>query len=125
MRLLLDTHIFLWTVSGSTQLKEPARSLIRAADAVYVSAASVWEIAIKAGLGKLQADPNDIVAAIAESGFEELPVRAVHTAGVTHLPNHHADPFDRLLIAQAIHEPLHLVTADRVLTAYSDLVMLI
>jgi PIN domain nuclease of toxin-antitoxin system len=125
MRLLLDTHILLWSVAGSAQLKSTARSLIQSADTVYVSAASVWEIAIKSGLGKLDADPDEIVAAIGDSGFEELPIRAVHTAGVARLPNHHADPFDRLLIAQALHEPLHFVTADRVLTAYGDLVMLV
>ena len=125
MRLLLDTHIFLWAISGSAQLKGPGRALIQSADAVYVSAASIWEIAIKAGLGKIDANPDELVATIGESGFEELPVRAIHTAYVARLPTHHGDPFDRLLIAQALHEPLHLVTADRVLASYSDLVMLI
>lgn len=125
MRLLLDTHVFLWILEDSKQLKAPARALITAADAVYVSAASTWEIAIKTALGKLHADPQEVMEAIGASGFQELPVRAVHTAGVARLPNHHADPFDRLLVAQAVHEPLHLVTADRILEPYSELVILV
>lgn len=125
MRLLLDTHIFLWAVAGSPQLKPSTRKLIEAADEVYVSAASIWEIGIKAGLGKIEADPHELVAAIESSGFQELPVSAAHAAGVTRLAHHHNDPFDRLLIAQALTEPLKLVTADQMLVKYSDLVTLV
>ena len=125
MRLLLDTHVFLWALSGSRELKAPARRLIESADEVHVSAASIWEIAIKSSLGKIDADPIEVVAAIEAAGFVELPVRAGHAMGVATLPAHHSDPFDRILIAQAMAEPLRLVTADSVLARYSDLVILI
>lgn len=125
MRLLLDTHIFLWAVSGSRQLKASARNLIESADEVYVSAASIWEVAIKARLGKIEADPHELAAAIEPSGFLELPVSTVHAAGVERLELHHTDPFDRLLIAQALVEPLRLLTADEVLAAYTDLVVVV
>lgn len=125
MRLLLDTHIFLWSITGSTRLTRATRRLMESADEVYVSAASVWEIAIKAGLGKVEADPDAVAAAIEPSGFLELPVHAAHAARVARLPPHHHDPFDRLLIAQALVEPLRLVTADSVLTQYGELVVLV
>ena len=82
MRLLLDTHVFLWAVAGSNLLKPAARRTIESADQVYVSAASSWEIAIKARLGKIEADPDELADAIDASGFIELPVRASHAAGV-------------------------------------------
>jgi PIN domain nuclease of toxin-antitoxin system len=125
MRLLLDTHVFLWAVTGSRLLNADARRLIEAAEEVYVSAASIWEVAIKARLGKIEADPLELAAAIETSGFLELPVKAVHAAGVARLELHHNDPFDRLLIAQALAEPLKLVTADAVLAQYSDVVLVI
>jgi PIN domain nuclease of toxin-antitoxin system len=125
MRLLLDTHIFLWAVAGSPLLKPPARRLIESADEVYVSAASIWEVAIKARLGRIAADPHELAAAIEGSGFLELPVSAAHAAGVAHLASHHNDPFDRLLIAQALIEPLKLVTVDKVVAEYSDVVVLV
>jgi PIN domain nuclease of toxin-antitoxin system len=123
MRLLLDTHVFLWAVAASPLLKPATRRIIEAADEVHVSAASIWEIAIKVRLGKLRADPAELVTAIDVSGFVELPVRAVHTAGVTQLAPHHNDPFDRLLVAQALAEPLRLLTADAALAAYGDIVL--
>lgn len=125
MRLLLDTHVFLWAVAGSVSLKAPVRRTMRDAEAVFVSAASIWEVAIKARLGKIKADPDALVAAIAESGFVELPVRAVHAATVARLPSFHDDPFDRLLIAQAMAEPLRFLTVDATLRRYSDLVTLV
>ena len=124
MRLLLDTHIFLWAVAGSPRLKPAARRLIESAEQVYVSAASIWEVAIKARLGKIEADPQALAEAIAASGFLELAVRATHAAGVARLAAHHADPFDRLLLAQALAEPLRLVTADAALVQYGDIVLL-
>ena len=124
MRLLLDTHVFLWAVSGSRQLTPKIRAVIKGADEVFVSAASIWEIAIKVRLGKLEADPVTMVEAIEESGFKELPVRAAHAAHVANLPLLHADPFDRLLVAQAVTEPLRLLTADGALAIYSELVVL-
>ncbi len=125
MRLLLDTHIFLWAVAGNPLLRATTRRLIESADEVYVSAASLWEVAIKARLGKIEVDPDELVAAIEPSGFIELPVRASHAAAVARLAMHHTDPFDRLLVAQAVAEPLKLVTADAVLARYSDLVLLV
>ena len=125
MRLLLDTHVFLWAVAGSRQLKSATRTMMQAADEVMVSSASIWEIAIKVRLGKLAADPVALVAAIVDSGFKELPVRALHAAQVAALPLHHTDPFDRLLIAQAMVEPLRFLTADDVLAKYSELVVLV
>ena len=99
--------------------------LIEGAEEVYGSAASIWEVAIKAGLGAIEADPQALAAAIGASGFVELPVSAAHAAGVAQLERHHNDPFDRLLVAQALAEPLKLVTADGVLARYSDVVLLV
>ena len=124
MRLLLDTRIFLWAVAGSPRLKPAARRLIESAEQVYVSAASIWEIAIKAQLGKIEAEPQALTDAIAASGFLELGVRATHAAGVARLAAHHTDPFDRLLVAQALAEPLKLLTADAALVQYGDIVVL-
>lgn len=118
MRLLLDTHVFLWAVTGNRRLKSSARELLSQADAVYVSAASIWEVAVKARLGKIEADADSLADAIDDSGFLQLPVSARHAAAVAKLPLHHTDPFDRLLLAQAFLEPLRLVTADKVLAAY-------
>ena len=125
MRLLLDKHIFLWAVAGSPRLKPAARRLIESAEQVYVSAASIWEVAIKAKLGKIEADPQALTDAIAASGFLELGVRAVHAAGVARLASHHTYPFDRLLVAQALAEPLKLLTADAALVEYGDIVVLV
>lgn len=118
MRLLLDTHIFLWIATNDPRLSTRARRLISAADERFVSSASIWEAAIKAGLGKLDIDVGELIRAISASGIRELPVRAVHGAAVRDLPHHHRDPFDRLLVAQARHEPLRLVTADAHLAWY-------
>jgi PIN domain nuclease of toxin-antitoxin system len=122
MRLLLDTHVFLWAVSGSPRLGASVRRRLQAADQVLVSAASIWEIAIKARLGKIQADADALVEAIDASGFVELPVLSRHAAEVSRLPMHHNDPFDRLLVAQARAEPLRLLTADAMLCRYGELV---
>ena len=125
MRLLLDTHLFLWSVTDSARLSAEARSSILAADEVYVSAVSIWEVAIKAGLGRIQGDVRQLAEAIGGSGFVELPVTALHAATVAELLPHHRDPFDRLLVAQAMTEPLILLTADAALLEYSDLVRLV
>lgn len=125
MRLLLDTHVFLWAVTASPRLKSGTRAFLSRADAVYVSAASIWEIAIKVRLGKIEADPDFLADAIDVSGFRELPVSARHAAAVARLPLHHTDPFDRLLLAQAFLEPLRFVTADGVLAAYGGAIELL
>ena len=123
MRLLLDTQVYLWYLADSRKLSAKARSQITSAEDVFVSAASIWEAAVKVAIGKLDAVPDDLVAGIGASGFAELPVSARHAARVVTLPQHHRDPFDRLLVAQAIHEPLHLLTADAALRRYSELVI--
>ena len=125
MRLLLDTQIYLWFLADSTRLSKAARLKIKNADEVLVSAASIWEASIKAALGKLSADPAKLVEGIQASGFTELPIRSSHGALVATLPAHHRDPFDRMLVAQAMVEPAHLLTADSTLGQYSELVYVI
>lgn len=122
MRLLLDTHIFLWAIKNDRRLSKATRSKILNASDVFVSSASIWEAAIKAKLKKLDADMDQIVDAISESGFVELSITARHAATVCRLSDIHRDPFDRILIAQAISEPLTFITADTALKNYSDLV---
>lgn len=125
MRLLLDTHVFIWFLADSAELSKKARRAIEDADEVAVSAASIWEIAIKSAIGKISIDVDGAAEGILASGFVELPVRAVHAAAVSALPNHHRDPFDRLLVAQAITEPLVLLTSDRALGRYTSLVRVV
>ena len=116
MRLLLDTHALIWWDSGKG-LRRAAERAIREADQVYVSAVSGWEVAIKASLGRLRTR-RAVAEAVAESGFEELPVRLIHAEGLGRLPWHHRDPFDRMLVAQALVEGLTVVTRDRVFRIY-------
>jgi PIN domain nuclease of toxin-antitoxin system len=123
VHLLLDTHIFLWMVSDDDRLSDTARSLIQKAESRHISAASLWEIAIKARLGKLRADVDELLVEIGPSGVVELPVTSRHAAEVGRLPLHHTDPFDRMLIAQSICEPLYLLTADEKLSRYGSLVI--
>lgn len=123
MRLLLDTHVFLWLIGGSPQLRMKARTTIAQAERVYVSAATIWEMAIKVRLGKLEADVDRAIAEIALNGFEELPVYARHARLVAQLPAIHGDPFDRLLVAQAQAETMRLLTSDPRLMKYSELVI--
>jgi PIN domain nuclease of toxin-antitoxin system len=125
MRLLLDTHVFMWCVTGNRQLSKAAKTTILEADSVYVSSASIWELAIKVRIGKLNINIEQLKESIAESEFLELPVSAQHAAKVAYLPMIHRDPFDRLLIAQAICEPLIFLTADVALKSYSNLVHVI
>ena len=115
MRLLLDTHALVWWDNGLLPAKVTAR--IREADEVYVSAASAWEIAIKSALGKIVAK-GTVAQALADYGFTELPMTVSHAEAVRALPNHHRDPFDRILIAQAHVESLTLVSRDRALRLY-------
>jgi PIN domain nuclease of toxin-antitoxin system len=123
---LLDTHIFVWWLANDRKLPKAADALILDPDnEVYVSAGSVWEIAIKAGLGQIQVDPALVVAAIPESGFQELPITSRHAIEVGTLPKHHRDPFDRLIIAQSRIEPMYLLTHDRQLAAYGDTVLIV
>lgn len=122
MRLLLDTHLLLWAVANSKRLSREARALIEDEDNdVRFSAASLWEIAIKSALRRndFRIDVAEVAAALPAMGLAELPVRAAHAVAVTQLPAIHRDPFDRLLIAQSLVEPLILLTNDTALARYS------
>ena len=123
MRILLDTQIFYWLFYDQHKLSPGARALLDHADAVYVSAVSFWEIAIKVKIGKLNADVSELISNLKSANLIELPMLARHTPVVSALPLHHADPFDRLLIAQAMSEPLNMLTTDAQLKQYSDLVI--
>jgi PIN domain nuclease of toxin-antitoxin system len=125
MRVLLDTHVLLWALAEPRQLDRETRATIESGDnEVLFSAASIWEIAIKAELGRsdFAFDPAEIARAALDTGFTELPVRSNAAAHVGRLPLLHRDPFDRVLVAQAIVEPATLYTADQQLVPYSDLV---
>ena len=118
MRLLLDTHVLLWWLVDDRRLGTQARALISNADnSVYVSAASAWEISIKRALGKLKA-PSSLDGSVEEAGFEKLPIGFQHAERAGSLPPLHSDPFDRMLIAQALLEDLLLVTADKSFARY-------
>jgi len=125
MHLLLDTHVLIWWFSADQRLSKKAISLITEAEKVYVSSASIWEATIKKRLGKLDVDLSLISTSLDKEGFIELPVRISHTLQTRELAEIHRDPFDRILIAQAISEPLRFMTADSTLQPYSDLIELI
>jgi PIN domain nuclease of toxin-antitoxin system len=117
-RLLVDTHALLWWLTDDRALSAGARELMSdGANELRVSAASIWEIAIKRGLGRLEA-PDDLPAVIEDEGFAFLPVGPDHAWEAGRLPDHHRDPFDRVLVAQARVEALTLLTADEQLRAY-------
>jgi len=121
--LLLDTNVLLWLMEDDPQLTASAHSLIVNASEVYISSASIWEIAIKWRLGKIEENPEVVAEQLLAAGLKELPVSNRHAIETGRLPLLHRDPFDRLLIAQAISEPLHLLTADTQLRQYSELVI--
>jgi PIN domain nuclease of toxin-antitoxin system len=123
VRLLLDTHLLLWATASSKRLTREARDLIEdMSNEVYFSAASLCGIAIKSTLGRsdFRIDVAALATALPAMGLAELPVTAAHAVALTRLPALHRDPFDRLLIAQSIAEPLVLVTNDAVLAQYSE-----
>lgn len=122
MRLLLDTHAFLWWLLDDPELPSTARRAIERAEAVYVSSASIWEIAIKQRLGKLpelSLSVAELPALVEQCRFLPLPINGRHAAAIGLLPSHHRDPFDHMLIAQAQVEKLVLATRDRHFAAYS------
>ncbi|MFO1025706.1 MAG: type II toxin-antitoxin system VapC family toxin [Acetobacteraceae bacterium] len=126
MRLLLDTHILIWALAEPSRLPDAAREVLEdTANQVLFSSASIWEIAIKASLGRVDFSvvPRLILEAAVSTGFAELPVTARAALKVAELPPHHRDPFDRILVAQALTEPAQLYTVDRKLAAYSELVV--
>lgn len=117
-RLLLDTHVFLWWLADAPDLAEAARRAIGdERNAVYVSAATGWEIAIKRAAGKLRA-PENLDALVEEGGFTHLPITFFHGEQAGALPMHHRDPFDRMLVAQAQAEGLVIVTRDKHIPMY-------
>ncbi len=128
MRLLLDTHVLLWAVQEPQKLSaSTTRILLDPENKVVYSAASIWEIAIKAR--RIRADftarPERVAWAAREMGFHELLIDAQTASRVADLPLHHRDPFDRLLVAQAMAGPMRLFTADKILLSYSELVTLV
>lgn len=124
--LLLDSHILLWLIEpGSKRLPARARALIKDAATVHFSIVSFWEIAIKAAKGGLHIDLDLLSAAIDLASLQELPVKRQHVRTLHTFAFHHRDPFDRMLVAQAVTEPLHLLTSDEKLKSYSDLIVLV
>ncbi len=125
MRFLLDTHALIWFISDADRLSQKAVTAIRDGDAVYASHVSLWEMAIKSRSGKLTIDGSRFVGAgawfarnVPKAKLLELPIAAGHLGAVEFLPNHHRDPFDRLLVAQAEIEKLTLITCDELIAPY-------
>jgi PIN domain nuclease of toxin-antitoxin system len=119
VKLLLDSHAFLWWLAEDLKLSAEARQAVAdPSSTVHVSAATVWELSIKASLGKLDLDGADLLEEIETNDFIELPMTARHSLAAATLPRHHDDPFDRMLIAQARIEGLTVVTRDPAFRAY-------
>lgn len=126
MNLLLDTHVALWAITDHPRLSSGARDLIQAPSAnIWVSVASLWEIAIKHALkrGDMPVSSQDARQYFLESGYQLLPIAAEHVIAVEALTNHHQDPFDRLIVAQALVEPMRLLTHDALVARYSDAIV--
>jgi PIN domain nuclease of toxin-antitoxin system len=122
VRLLLDTHVVLWQLSGARRLGDHARDVVERASELVFSVVSFAEIGVKAAIGKLEV-PGDVQAHVLGAGLRVLGLSTEHGLAVAHLPLHHRDPFDRLLVVQAQHEGLTLVTADERLRAYDVAVL--
>ncbi len=126
MRVLLDTHILLWWLKDDRKLPNDATNIIEnTTNDIFVSAVNAWEIAIKKSMGRIQIDMNEFLESIRNSGFGVLNVTVNHACQVVGLPDHHKDPFDRMLIAQSIVEPMRLLTHDELLTQYGKHVLLV
>jgi PIN domain nuclease of toxin-antitoxin system len=127
MEYLLDTHSFLWFINGDEQLSEKAKIAIQDPDATkYVSIVSFWEIAIKISLGKIKLDMayQDLQQHVSGNGFEILPITFEHTIELTNLDFHHRDPFDKIIIAQALIEKFVLISKDSNFDKYNNLKLL-
>ena len=129
MQLLLDTHVFLWWVNDVSELSRRARTAIRnERNECFLSLASCWEIAIKVSLGKLEL-PSDVELFVSEhlaaNAVRVLPIELRHVSRVAEMPFHHRDPFDRLLVAQAMVEQARFLTADALLARYGDVVRVV
>ena len=126
MKILLDTHILLWWLSNSKQLPKPAYSIIEnPANTIFVSAASLWEIALKQMLDRITVSFPDLQKAVEGSGFLPLPITFDHCGQIGILPLHHRDPFDRMLVAQSMIEPAILLTHDKTLKLYGSTVKVV
>lgn len=126
MNVLLDTQVALWAITDSPRLAQAARTLIQSPKTMaWVSTASVWEIAIKYALGRgdMPVSSEDAVRYFRESGYQFLAIDAEHAIAVQGLPAHHQDPFDRMLVAQALVEPMRLMTHDPTVALYSDTII--
>lgn len=126
MNLLLDTHVALWAIADSPKLTQAARELIESPrSTLWISAATIWEIAIKHGLGRgdMPVSGQEALRYFQKSGYRFLPIEPEHAAAVEALPAHHADPFDRILVAQALTEPMRLLTHDTRMACYSDTII--
>ena len=122
MKLLLDSQILVWLAVDSPKLSRDARRQIEAADELFFSTASIWELVIKRKRHSATIEPTALASGLIAQGVQELPIKLLHALAVEGLADHHQDPFDRLLIAQAITEPVFFLTADRLLLRYSELV---
>lgn len=122
MRLLIDTNALLWLLDGDDRLGASARVSVESADALVVSVGSLWEIAIKVSIGKLAPIPG-LSGALGDLGFERLEITDNHLGMLETLPSHHRDPFDRLLISQALTDGLTVLTADDAFAAYGPRVV--
>jgi PIN domain nuclease of toxin-antitoxin system len=120
MRVLLDTHAFLWFMADNPRLSQNARQLIEADNEVFLSIASLWEIAIKMSIGKLKLDRpfHELAPQLPQNNIQLLGITPAHLAAVSTMPLHHRDPFDRLLIAQSLHEVMPIISADAAFDAY-------
>ncbi len=119
MRLLLDTHVLLWWLNSPSRLDPAAEAAISDGNnEIFVSAATIWEVAIKRSIGRLTI-PVPLTSTMTKAGLAELPVRWNHARRVARLPDHHRDPFDRVLVAQAIEERLVIVTRDPLVRRYA------
>ncbi len=121
MNLLLDTHVLLWAAAEPRRLSPEAAELIGDShNSLYFSAASLWEVVIKNGLGRpdFHVDPHLLRRGLIDNGYLELPISSQHTLAVSHLPDIHKDPFDRILVAQAESEGFLLLTADELVARY-------
>lgn len=126
MRVLLDTHILLWWLKDDRKLSDAAINIIEnAANDIFISAVNAWEVAIKKSLGRIQIDMDDFLESIKSSGLGVLNITVNHACQVSNLPDHHKDPFDRMLIAQSIVEPMRLLTHDETLMQYGKHVLFV
>lgn len=127
MRLLLDTHFAFWWQTGDPRVTEEVRSVVDAADETFVSSVSLWELTIKAGLGKVRIDLPAFAEQVESMGFTWLPIENAHILTLTLLPSFddHRDPFDRLLVAQSMSEPIILLTVDGKLGRYGSTVRVV